>query len=177
MKIPLNEYEESLIKNIDFDITNKNNIKKSGENILKLIPLIKSKIPKIRWDYFSEPEHCIGCRKKSRIQILEENGNKSIEDIFTHPHFFRYLKYFIYGPDLPEDVIKEFRSCAEYRFHGNDFEAYCKKTRELVRKFNLKLDFLGGKDVFYQLALEFEETRIYAKEIRDCANQTSRRLK
>jgi len=38
---------------------------------------------------------------------------KVLAHILRHPHFLRYLKYFIYGPDLPEPTIRRFYQIVE----------------------------------------------------------------
>ena len=69
--------------------------------------LERNAIPKVRLRYFTDPELNIGGHKKSRKDVFEAKGIKG-DAIFQHPHFLRYLKYFITGPDLPTETINRF---------------------------------------------------------------------
>lgn len=42
----------------------------------------------------TNPDFNIGGRDKSRKQFFEGNGSRG-ESIFRHPHFLKYLRYFI----------------------------------------------------------------------------------
>jgi len=65
-------------------------------------------IPDIRWRYFTDPELNVGGHGKSRRCVFEENGCKG-RAILRHPHFLKYLRYFIFGPDLPRETVERFR--------------------------------------------------------------------
>ena len=75
--------------------------------------LIRRKaVPKARLDYFIAPEMNVGGHGKSRKEVFEKNGTPGLE-ILRHPHFMAYLRYFIYGPDLPETTIRGFCQIVE----------------------------------------------------------------
>ena len=63
-------------------------------------------IPEHRLNYFTDPEFNIGT-KMSRQEVFERNGTKG-DEILEHPHFLKYLYYFIHGPNLPKPVIEGF---------------------------------------------------------------------
>jgi len=57
--------------------------------------------------YFTDPRMNVGGYGKSRQQVFEDNGTSG-RDILCHADFMDYLRYFIYGPDLPPDTIRGF---------------------------------------------------------------------
>lgn len=69
--------------------------------------LERGAIPEVRLQYFLDPEMNIGGRGKSRKDVFEMNGTRG-NDILSHPHFIKYLKYFIHGPGLPNSIIEGF---------------------------------------------------------------------
>lgn len=56
-------------------------------------------IPEVRIRYFVDPNFNTGRGKMSIKQIFEKNGTRGNE-IYRHPHFVPYLRYFIEGPDI-----------------------------------------------------------------------------
>lgn len=42
------------------------------------------------------------------MQVVEKNSTRG-DDIFGHPRFVNYLRYFLYGPDLLKTVIDLFQ--------------------------------------------------------------------
>ena len=79
---------------------------RNGNAVYQLMKLLLARpsIPLPRVKFFGDPSYNIGGRGKSRQSYFERNGCKGNE-IFRHPHFLEYLKYFLYGPDLPPPVI------------------------------------------------------------------------
>jgi hypothetical protein len=70
--------------------------------------LDRQAIPEVRLRYFDDPEYNVGGHGKSRQDVFISNGCHG-EDILRRPHYFKYLRYFVLGPDLPPDVIAGFR--------------------------------------------------------------------
>lgn len=64
-------------------------------------------IPQERLNYWNKPAYFMGRGKTSHKGAFERNGCTG-RDIYTHPHFLPYLRYFLYGADLPEPVIAKF---------------------------------------------------------------------
>jgi hypothetical protein len=69
--------------------------------------LRRGAIPAVRVAYFTDVDKNVGGRGKSRKQVFEGNGTKGTA-ILRHAHFMELLRYFIYGPDLPESTIRGF---------------------------------------------------------------------
>jgi hypothetical protein len=77
--------------------------------------LKRGAIPKVRLQYFTDPEFNVGGRGKSRKDVFERNGTKG-DAILGHGNFLKYLKYFIYGPDLSPSTIAGFRKIVDDDF-------------------------------------------------------------
>lgn len=114
-KVQLTPEERSLLEQITFE-PRRTELKDQYEEVVRRSCLAaaalaesvleRQAIPKIRFEYFTEPKYNIGSRK-SREQIFEENRTTG-RAILEHPHFLQYLKYFIFGPALPESTIEQF---------------------------------------------------------------------
>lgn len=153
-KIELTEQEKQLLQGISFDDIDKQSCKNAGDLALLLIK--RNAIPNIRQKYFSDEKYNIGGRGKSREDIFQKNGTKGI-DIFYHPHFLKYVKYFIFGPDLPKSVIQEI--C-----NNHDSNDYSLLARDIVRKQHLNPK--KAAEEFYKLFIECDDISIYAESVR-----------
>jgi hypothetical protein len=127
--------------------------------------LAREAIPKIRLRYFTDPELNIGS-KKSREQSFEANGTKG-EDILSHGNFLPYLRYFIFGPDLPIKVIDDFwiQVISTGFVSGSDIDALRKIARIATRHHHL--DARVASEEFFKIALECGVGVSYARSIRD----------
>lgn len=102
----------------------------------------------------------------SHAAVFEKNGTRG-EAIFRHSHFLRYLHYFLYGPDLPEDVAAAFRKrVADIGFvTSSDIVP----LRAFARQLTLAngLDSGGAAEEFFNLALDCRLELYEARSIRD----------
>lgn len=125
-KIELTETEETLLKALKtFTINPSEEYKKRLLKLENCFLLTKSLIardavPHHRIDYFVKAEYRLSDTRKSRLQVFESN-NTSGEAIFRHPHFLKYLKYFIYGADLPQAIITQIKAIKAETFYDSDF--------------------------------------------------------
>lgn len=69
--------------------------------------LARRAIPAVRLAHLTDPEMNVGGHGKSRREVFEKNGTSG-DALLTHPHFAKYLRYFIHGPDLPPEVVRGF---------------------------------------------------------------------
>ena len=142
-----------------------------GDAAYKLIESLRKRdaIPRIRKAYFTEGDLNIEGRGKSRKNIFERNGTKG-DDIYRHPHFFKFLKYFIGGPDLPQSVIVEFadlvKKCEPVT--SGDQEDFCKLARQQVRNHELikKNNHREVAEEYFKLGLELNLDVNTARAIR-----------
>jgi len=144
-KIELSSEEQALLEQISFTDHNHETLKKSCQAAGKLSEMLfkRQAIPKIRIEYFINPKYNIGTNK-SRKEVFESNGTKGL-DIFYHGNFLEYLKYFVFGPDLPSTLIAEF--CTKL-----DEDNLPAIARKLVRKYGL--NSREASEEFYKLCLE-----------------------
>ena len=111
--VTLNTKEQALLRRITFDYTKFHEREIVASSCSAAAALARSllerrAIPQLRLRYFKDPRLNVGGRNKSRKQVFERNGTKG-DAIFRHSRFLKYLKYFIFGPDLPSEMVARFR--------------------------------------------------------------------
>jgi hypothetical protein len=121
--------------------------------------LEREAIPRVRLSYFTDPELNVRGHGRSRKQIFERNGTRG-ENIFRHPHFFRYLRYFVLGPDLPGETVRRFAEAA-----ADDEDGLQAFAREEVRRRGLERT--DAAEEFFKLALELDLDPWIARGVRD----------
>ncbi len=132
------------------------------ESLLK-----REAIPHHRLAYFTEPKMNLGGCRKSRKQVLEQNGRSGLE-ILRDPSFTDYLRYFILGPDLPKGTIRGFCQIIE-EDRGTShmvLEDICKYVRKEVR--DKRLSKHDAANEFFKLAYEINKPR-FAEHARKAA--------
>lgn len=156
-KIDLFAVENDLLEQISFTDHNHEVLRRSIQAAGKLTEILinRQAIPKIRIEYFTNSKYNVG-NNKSRMEIFENNGTKGTA-IFYHGNFLKYLRYFIFGPDLPSSLIDEF--CKE--IDEDDLPA---TSRRLVRKYELNSKV---SEEFYKLCLECNLTDWQCSSVRD----------
>lgn len=123
--------------------------------------LSRKAVPTIRLHYFSKAEFNIGS-KKSHMEWFEAHGTKG-EDILKHGNFLPYLRYFIFGPNLPEKIIGDFYHLATQSDGGR--KEMRKFVRNMTRQFGL--NSREACEEFFKLAIECEMNVDDARAIRD----------
>lgn len=119
-------------------------------------------IPAIRWEVFANPEHAeLG--KQSKLEQFQEHGNN---DVFRHPNFLRYLRYFVEGPLLPASVIDGLFQILDDDVGTSTVvqENCCRFIRDSIRIHDLDPSVAATE--FYRLALEIGLHRQDAKDFR-----------
>lgn len=132
--------------------------------------LARGAIPSERLKFFIDPECNPGGRGKSRADVFEKNGTAGAE-ILVHPHFLKHLRYFIYGPALPAEVIKRFTriGLGSMYFDSDDADDLKKECKALIRDFGL--DPYEVADEFMKLALECGAAAGHAVSIREAVRK------
>jgi hypothetical protein len=115
--------------------------------------IARKAIPEVRTNYFNDPDFNLGSRGRSRADVFEKNGTRG-EAIFRHPHFLKYLHYFLYGPNLPVHVMEAFRQrIVDIGFvTSSDIIPLGAFARKLTRANRLDAD--DPAEEFFKLALE-----------------------
>lgn len=152
--IPLSAEEQALFAEIRFNWQSHEELRSSLAPMQRLASSILSRngVPKVRLAYFSDPEFNPTGRGKSRQDIFENNGTSG-EEILKHPHFLKYLEYFICGPELPNIATETFKSKAgSSHLTGSDIVDLGPYTRSCVRQY--RLDPHHASEEFFKLAVE-----------------------
>lgn len=169
MQIELTDEEQALVDQIELDQTkvrDHEQWKTNSDLAFSLITsLLKRKaVPEHRLRYFTDPVYNRGDHGKSRKDRFLANS-KTIDTMFRHNNFLAYIRYFIYGPNLPESLIASFGKAVEAcgNVTSGDIDPLRTRARALARQYGLNR---ADADEFYKLALETMEY-FYADSIRD----------
>lgn len=127
----------------------------NGDLVVQLTEslLARRAIPDQRLSYFCDPEFNIGGRGNSRQEQFMRNV-RDHDTMLRHGHFLKYLRYFIYGPNLPEPVMQTFSQAVEEcgSITSGDIAPLAAKARTLVRTY--RLGTKGVADEFYKLCID-----------------------
>lgn len=171
MKISLKPEEQELLDTIELEALNIENGQPTVDNCeraatLASMLLDRKAIPEVRLKGFVEASYATG-RGPSVRDKFHRNGNTDAQ-MMRHPHFLAWLRYFIFGPQLPEEFIKVFQVKVEELepLASGDVRPLAALTRKLVRDFNLEK---SEADEVFKLVLEFEDDVYLAKSLRTAA--------
>jgi hypothetical protein len=167
--IALEPEEQRLLEGLEFDVhrLDYDTFQLNATRARDLAKALAARggIPEHRRRYFIDPEYHPGGRKKSRQQMFERNGCRG-EDILMHAHFLPHLRYFIYGPDLPESVMTRFtegvKDCGMVT--SSDIVPLGTFARKLAR--DSGLEKYEASEEFFKLALELGLRAYVADSIR-----------
>jgi hypothetical protein len=117
----------------------------------KLIGLLleRKAIPDVRLRYFADRQYNGGNPKSSRYELFRRNADSDAA-MYRHPHFWKYLLFFIFGAKLPEPVKERFAELADddMRNHGS----LAALARQLSR--TLPEDSGTKAEEFFKLAMD-----------------------
>ena len=143
---------------------------KNEQSVLALMESLMGRdaIPEVRLKYWEDPECRTNRRYKSSYKEQFEEHNRTDQCIYAHLGFLPFLRYFLFGPDLPKEVISSFEMKVESLgwITSGDVEPICKHARLLSRRFNLK-DRSVPKE-FYKLCreIDFDYARIVMENVK-----------
>ncbi|WP_107339338.1 hypothetical protein [Agrobacterium pusense] len=176
----LTEKERKILSRIDLRIELPNNVDghevylANCEPIMALLKSLsaRSGIPERRLAYWTDPKFKPGRTKGSLRDLFARNGSSGRE-AYTHPHFLPVLRFFLFGADLPPASIEAFEAQVGNPkwFSGSDILGLTKKTRAIVRDFNLR----HHDDEFFKLAIDNGLNHSNAESVRKAAVEASRR--
>ncbi|ATY30607.1 hypothetical protein [Sphingomonas psychrotolerans] len=160
-RLPFTEAEEALVARIDFGQGHNTHTDRHAaflsnkEPILALLESLSERgaVPDQRLRYWNDPEYQPGRLKGSRKQLFERH-NDNAEEIYTHPHFIPYLRYILFGADLPTQVMTEFEAEVgnpEWVSYGDALELGS-FARSLVRRHGLQPH--EACEEFFKLSLD-----------------------
>lgn len=127
--------------------------------------LKRNAVPFYRLRYFDDPKHNLSNPKRSRLDNFMEKLS-SVDEIMKQPTFLKYLKYFIYGPDLPTRVVSELVKIKEEVFYDDEF---FNNAKPLVSFFcrNSPISKSSLAEEFYKLSLELEIESGFGEQLRN----------
>jgi hypothetical protein len=177
--IKLTDHEAATLAKIDLRPSHRDHaegheaFQSNQEPILALLKSLgeRDAIPRERLNFWNDPRYCPGRVKASHKGLFERNGRKGA-DIYTHPHFIPYLRYFLFGPDLPDAVISAFeeRVGDPQYVSSSDIVPIGKSARDLTRGHHLNT--AEAPEEFFKLCLDMglglttaESVRRSVKEI------------
>ena len=160
-EIELTVEENALLQTIDLRVSHLTHDEGRATYLANREPIIsllrcldkRGAIPPERLSYWNDPDYNTGRLKASHKEVFVRNGCTQ-EDIYTHPHFLPYLRYFLFGPDLPDPVILRFKEQVGNPdwVTSSDIVPIGKYARDLTRKFSL--DRTCAAEEFFKLCLE-----------------------
>lgn len=159
--IELTEEEKALVEAIDFRVSHPKHdeghaaYQANKHPILVLLKSLDARgaIPQERLNYWNDPTYNTGRLKASNKGMFERNGCTG-QDIYTHPHFIPYLRYFLFGAELPEVVIAAFEGKVGNPdwVTSSDIVPIGKCARDLARQH--RLDRAHAPEEFFKLCLD-----------------------
>lgn len=177
--IELTDAEHGLLRQLTFDIhslPSSEAVRANGEIALALAKglIERDGIPARRLKYLTEPSCNIGGHGKSRRQQFEQNGTRG-DDIARHPHFLPFLRYFIYGADLPSAAIAEFEQAVAAcgGVTSGDILPLAKLAKQLTERQGLEPR--SASEEFFKLALGCGLSPSQAQPTRDAVRRAKRR--
>ena len=127
----------------------------NGELVAQLTNslLNRKAIPDQRLSYFSDPEFNVGGRGSSRRDSFIKHGHDD-DSAMRHGHFLKFLRYFIYGSDLPNPVLQAFAQAVEGcgSITSGDIAPLGSTARQLARTHRLVPK--AAADEFFKLCLD-----------------------
>lgn len=174
--IELTDHEQALVARIDFESYSRESYLTNQEPILALLRSLSDRnaIPEQRLKYWNDPEYNTGSRYTSRKGTFERKGVEG-DEIYKHPHFLKYLRYFLYGTDLPDELIDRFKNSCEERVvnfshvTSSDILPICKNARTVariaIRKYRLERHHVTEE--FFRLCLDMGLHVSDARVVRD----------
>lgn len=106
-------------------------------------------IPERRLRYFADKAYNPSNTRASKRELFLRNAHTN-DAMYEHPHFWKYLLYFINGADLPRPIIEQFSEIAADEMRDHD--ALSKFSRKATR--GLAGDSGSKAEEFYKLALD-----------------------
>lgn len=108
-------------------------------------------IPEQRLRYFADKNYNPSNTRASKRELFLRNAHTN-DAMYEHPHFWKYLLYFINGAELPRAIIETFAEIAANEMR--DYDALSKFSRKATR--SVAGDSGSKADEFYKLALDCE---------------------
>jgi hypothetical protein len=119
---------------------------------------------------FKDSRYRVQLTNHSVEKEFELNGTRG-EEIYIHPGFLTYLRYFLFGADLPNDLISEFAQEVDLRrpLSSHDLSDLGALARQLSKRFNLDPTQVATE--FYRLSVDLGLDPNSCRTIHDGVNR------
>lgn len=168
LKINLTDEEAALLDQIELEalkLVNGQPARENGERAAQLATrlLERGAIPPVRKKVFADSDYATG-RGPSVREQFRRHGN-SPEETLRHPHFLAWLRYFIFGPDLPANLIEAYATKLDDMgmITSGDVGVLATYVRAETRKYGL---IKSQADKIFKLALEHDDDIYLAQRLR-----------
>lgn len=155
----------ALIKMHPLQLSGPDDVLRNGNLVGQLLDSLtrRNAIPTHRIQWFTDPEFNVGGRGRSKYERFTEQHKDNVPN---HPNFLNHLRYFLYGPDLPNQLTQEFQKEVENcgPVTSGDIAPLSKTARALVRTHGLTGQQCAEE--VYKLALECGIHVMWAQSIR-----------
>ena len=175
MKIELTAEEETLLSTIEFEALKLESGQPARDNAERAAQLAtflidRKAIPEIREKVYSDEGYTTGHGPSAAEQFRRHDNTH--EETIRHPHFLPWLRYFIFGPKLPETMIREFEILLSElgSLTSGDGPALKNFIRNQIKHHRLEK---SKSDEVYKLILEFKDDTYLAKSLRAHARTIS----
>ena len=176
--VELTEVEAALVREIDLRVRHRSHdeghaaYQANERPILRLLESLSERgaIARERLSYWDDPKYNTGGLKTSHRGVFERNGWRGRE-IYTHPHFIPYLRYFLFGADLPDAVVADFEETVGNPawVTSSDIVPIGKCARGLARRYGLDRKHAAAE--FFKLCLDMGLERDTAFSVRRAVMQ------
>lgn len=140
----------------------------NADAVPKLMALLRKReaIPAHRLAYFDDPAYRSGRLKGSYRSLFERNRTTGVE-IFQHYSFRVHLRYFLFGADLPADVISQVRAFVECHepISSDDVQDLWELAKSLSNQYRLEPH--DNAEEFFKLCLDCGVHLMHAAHVRD----------
>ena len=171
--IELTSDESTLVQAIVFRLPHRNHGEAHAAYLANkhlILALLKSlsgrdAIPTQRLKYWNDPDYIADRRFKTSHKGMFERNGRVGDDIYTHPHFLPYLRYFLFGADLPHSAIEKFEKKVGNPdwITSGDIIPIGECARDLARRHNLEKRH--ASEEFYKLCLDMGLQRYIARSV------------
>lgn len=174
--VDLTEKEKALVESMQLCVSASDDVRevylRNSDKVVELLGSVlrRGVIPEVRKRYWTDPEYCTAPGKSSREQMFVGRGRTN-DEVYRHLGFLPYLRYFLFGCELPDATIVEFESAlADERitpemFTSGDHDPMWAAARKLTRKHGLEKR--RAAEEFLKLCLDMGFDIDVARSVRD----------
>ena len=174
--VELTEEEKALVGSMLMHVPKFGDVRdiytRNADKVVDLLDSLlgRGAIPQVRMRYWTDPEYCTAPGKSSHAGLFARNG-RTDHEVYRNLRFLPYLRYFLFGCELPNAVIEDFESglAGEHItpkwFTSGDHEPMWKLVRKVTRKHELEKRWAAEE--FLKLCLDLGFDIDVARSVRN----------